>query len=410
MKKTVIFTTLSLFLILSCGKKDIKPINLKLFNYKVEYTKQLREVVESFSVKYKGKYSIEIETVPYEAQLILEARLRENTGWDIIMIPPYKSVEKNASEGYLADLSNLAFMQKIYDSVKPPVTYDNKVYAMPYGLGVYGVFYNKDVFSANQLSVPVNIGEMKNIINRFQSKKIVPFSICGKDEWTSGHLFFSLVSSSMGKDIDRWIESMNGGLSSFNNPKIDRVFEILDFYKANGGLNVKNIDYYAQTKNFASGSTAMMIQGLNEYNVMVDKNSKINTGIFAFPTSDTDSPNLPVDVDFAFAVSSAIDKEKADGALRFLEFLTNFETMEIMNKGAKIVFGVKDINASGINGDIKKYLDEGKTVNWAHRKIPAGVFEESKSQIKNYILGATKKEEVNKNLDKVWRVNVENNN
>jgi len=81
-----------------------------------------------------------------------------------------------------------------------------------------------------------------------------------------------------------------------------------------------------------------------------------------------------------------------------------------MNKGAKIVFGVKDINASGINGDIKKYLDEGKTVNWAHRKIPAGVFEESKSQIKNYILGATKKEEVNKNLDKVWRVNVENNN
>lgn len=153
----------------------------------------------------------------------------------------------------------------------------------------------------------------------------------------------------------------------------------------------------------------MMIQGLNEYNVMVDKNSKINTGIFAFPTSDTDSPNLPVDVDFAFAVSSAIDKEKADGALRFLEFLTNFETMEIMNKGAKIAFGVEDINATGINGDIKKYLDEGKIVNWAHRKIPAGVFEESKSQIKNYIIGGATKEEVNKTLDKVWRLNVENN-
>lgn len=409
MKKTLIFTTISLFLVLSCGKKELKPINLKLFNYKVEYTKQIREVVESFSLKYKGKYSIYVETVPYEAQLVLEARLRENNGWDIMMIPPYKSVETNALDGYLKDLSNLAFMQKIYDSVKPPVTYDNKVYAMPYGLNVYGVFYNKDIFSANQLSVPENIGEMKNIINRFQSKKIVPFSICGKDEWTSGYLFFSLVSSSMGVDIDRWIESMNGGLSSFNNPKIDRVFEILDFYKANGGLNIKSIDYNAQLNNFGTGSSAMMTQGLNEYNIMTVKNSKINAGIFAFPTDEKATANLSVDVDFAFAISSGIDKEKTDGALRFLEYLTNFETMEIMNKGARIVFGVKDINASGINGDIKKYLDEGKIVNWAQRKIPAGVFEESKRQIKNYIIGGTTKEEVNKTLDKVWRLNVENN-
>ncbi|HNZ27856.1 MAG TPA: extracellular solute-binding protein [Spirochaetota bacterium] len=408
MKKMPFLIVMFSFLVLSCEKKEIKPIDLKLFNYKVEYAKQVREVVESFTAKYKGKYSIEIETIPYEAQLVLEARLREKTGWDIIMIPPYSSIEKNASGGYLLDLSSQPFMQKIYDSVKPPVTYDGKVYAMPYGLSAYGVFYNKDIFAANQLSVPKNIGEMKDIINRLQSNKIVPFSICGKDEWTSGYLFFSLISSSMGKEVDRWIESMNEGVSSFNNPKNDRVFEILDFYRANGGSNIKSIDYYVQMKNFASGSTAMLVQGFNEYNVMVDQNSKINAGIFAFPIGEANSSDLCVDVDFAFAISSNIDKEKTEGAIRFLDFLTNYETMELMSKGARIIFGVKDFASSGVTGDIKKYLDEGKIVNWAHRKIPAGVFEESKSRIKKYLTGETTKEEVSKNLDRVWRINIEN--
>lgn len=406
--KRILFLIVITALIFSCSKKEIRSIKLKMFNYKVEYVKQLGSVIESFSTRYKGKYTIEMETIPYEAQLVLEARLRENTGWDIIMIPPYKSIVTNASANYLMDLTNEAVMTKIYDSVKPPVAYDNKIYAMPYGLNVYGVFYNKDIFNSNQVAAPENISELKGLINTFQTKKIVPFSICGKDEWVSGYVFFALVSSALGVDIDRWIETMNGGISSFNNPKINGVYEILDFYKANGGAGIKNIDYYTQINNFSAGKTAMMFQGLNEFNIMNTKNPNIKAGVFAFPTDDTKNSNLCVDVDFAFAISNNVDKEKKEGVIRFLEYLTNFETMELMNKGAKIVFAVKNTNASGINGDIKKYLDEGKIVNWAHKKIPAGVFEESKRQIKNYITGSTTKEEANKNLDKVWRINLEN--
>jgi len=60
------------------------------------------------------------------------------------------------------------------------------------------------------------------------------------------------------------------------------IFDVFDFYKANGGDKAMELDYNAQTSNFASGNYAMMVQGLWAYGSSKSLNPALNAGFFPF--------------------------------------------------------------------------------------------------------------------------------
>ena len=179
------------------------------------------------------------------------------------MVPPSRAIVTNTLTQYFFDITD----EKIYDNILKNtlnlVSYNNRIYALPYGLNVYALFYNKDIFEKNNLLPPDNLEDLKKLVDTLKSKNITPFSISTKDDWLSGYLFYMLLSASMGTSFDNWLTAMNNGISSFNTPKINEVFDTLDFYKKNGGNSFRKVDFNEQLLNFANEKSAMIFQNYN---------------------------------------------------------------------------------------------------------------------------------------------------
>jgi len=397
----IILAAALFFSINSCAIFNPKPTVLKMFNYKVEYSQKLNKICELFSKKYKN-YKIEIETIPYEAQLVLKTRLKNNQGWDIMMIPVNQSILENAEQGNFLDITNEKYLNNIYEKTKKSVSYKDKIYALPIGLKVIGTLYNKNIFRKYNIEIPESYTKLKIVCKKLTENNITPFTVCAKEDWVLGYTFAMLYNTSMGDQIDPWMSSMDGGLSSFKNIRTDSIFDALFFIKSNAEKNVSEISYDMQKTNFAKEKAAMMVQDISTYPMIKSINNQIEVGIFPLPSNDDINNNLYADVDFGFAVSGKLDKKKLAGSKKFMEFLASDEIIKIWNEELLLISAFKNSSSSNLSSDIQVYLKENKIVRWNHEKWPVSVFEESKRMSKEFILGKINKDDFIKKLDKLW--------
>jgi len=387
----------------SC-KKDKEPVVLRMFNYKMEYENQFKHISGLFAEKNKGKYKIEIESVPYEAFLILQSNLNEGRGWDIMMVPPSRGISTNALNRYFLDLTNEKIFDKIFPKIIKTVSYDNKVYAIPYGLNAYGLFYNKGIFERENIKPPVSFDEFKNVCTNFKSKSITPFSISGKDDWVAAQLFFSLISSAMGQNFDDWLNAMNQGISSFNTPAITKVFDSLDFYRDNGGNQNINIGYNDQVNIFAQEKSAMILQNFDSILLAMSKNKSLNIGTFPYYIDSLDSMRLVVNADFAFSISNSMDRKKTKAAKEFLKFLMDDEVLNYFNQNSTIILSFKNYDKNGVYSEIYDRLNSESFVLFNRNKIPTQVYERSRGIINDYINGDIDRNNAIATLDKSWSI------
>ena len=87
--------------------------------------------------------------------------------------------------GYLMDISDQPFVKNYDDaSVQDAGTYNGKVYAVNLGRVSYsGIYYNKDLFAANNVQVPTTWGELVTACEAFKAADIPCMTAGGKDGW-----------------------------------------------------------------------------------------------------------------------------------------------------------------------------------------------------------------------------------
>ena len=87
--------------------------------------------------------------------------------------------------GLLMDLTDQEFLAN-YDpaAIADSGTYDGKVYAVNLGRVIYsGVYYNKDLFAANNVAVPTTWGELVAACETFVAADIPCMTAGGADGW-----------------------------------------------------------------------------------------------------------------------------------------------------------------------------------------------------------------------------------
>ena len=87
--------------------------------------------------------------------------------------------------GYLLDISDQPFI-KNYDeaTIKDAGSYNGKVYAVNLGRVSYsGIYYNKDLFTANNVKVPTTWSELVAACETFSAANIPCMTAGGKDGW-----------------------------------------------------------------------------------------------------------------------------------------------------------------------------------------------------------------------------------
>lgn len=186
MRKTILFSIAALvifsMLLSACGSSD-KPapagateapaagqkVTLKVL---VHQNPPMVEFIEAFNKKFTEKnpnIAIDLAVVnANDLSTVTQTRLTANDV-DVVDIfgfanaaqPYMKNVDPPnwqtlIQAGYLMDISDQAFI-KNYDeaTIKDAGSYDGKVYAINLGRVSYsGIYYNKDMFTANNVKVP----------------------------------------------------------------------------------------------------------------------------------------------------------------------------------------------------------------------------------------------------------------
>lgn len=153
----------------------------------------------------------------YYTKLLLA--LQGGSGPDVTHVGGDK-IGEMVDAGYLTPLDDYLAKWadwKMYpDAVKQGVTYNGKIYGLPYGLDTRFLYYRKDVFQKAGLDPnwqPKNVQDILDVATQIQAKvpDVIPYAIyAGKagDSGTAGHGFVPLVWAYGGEVQDKsgkWI-------------------------------------------------------------------------------------------------------------------------------------------------------------------------------------------------------------
>ena len=96
------------------------------------------------------------------------------------------------SDGLFADISDV-WASEGWDSsmasTMPSVTFNGKQYAVPYSYYQWGIYYRKDIYEANGISIPKTYDEFLNNCKKLKAKGIASVAIGTKYLWTAAGWF-----------------------------------------------------------------------------------------------------------------------------------------------------------------------------------------------------------------------------
>ncbi len=168
------------------------------------------------------------------------------------------------------------------------------------------VFYNKDIFAANNISVPTKYSEFVDAVAKLKAAKVVPVEFAGAEPWSASMVLVGLASADvLGKD-PKWITERYAGSVKFSDPLFANAMKKAQALIAQGafGSAALSVDFATANKNFLDGKSGMYPMGswFTGSGYMTAAQAA-HFGAFPFPTDDG-SLVVPFNVGGTTAVST----------------------------------------------------------------------------------------------------------
>jgi raffinose/stachyose/melibiose transport system substrate-binding protein len=284
----------------------VEKVTLKVL---VHQNPPMVEFMESFNKKFTEKYSnITVDMAVVNANdlsTVTQTRLTANDV-DVIDIfgfanaaqPYMKNVDPPnwqtlIEAGYLLDISDQPFI-KNYDeaTIKDAGSYNDKVYAVNLGRVSYsGIYYNKDMFAANNVKVPTTWSELVAACETFSAAGIPCMTAGGKDGWPIFVGAYGLTGA-LYPDQEALVEGLWTGSIKWNDAKALEMWEKMQVYAQDMmEAGASGIAGDAAPGRFASGAVAMFPGGTWYASAIEAAEPSFEWGYIPFPGSDDPQEN-----------------------------------------------------------------------------------------------------------------------
>lgn len=213
-----------------------------------------------------------------------------------------------------------ADMSQFNSYTRNSITYDNKVYALPWNQHIIPIVYNKKIFDKHGIGFPRDFDETLKVCKILNDNNIVPFALGSKNKWPAQFWFDYLLLRTAGKDFRR---RLLVGETPFNNPKVKHVFKIWKQLLDNeciGPENTEN-DFFSASKKVADGKAAMTLMGTWTGGTFVYEfqlKYGVDFDIAPFPTINKDIPGYLLSVQDVLVRTKNTNNEKILPILRYL--------------------------------------------------------------------------------------------
>ncbi|WNS46954.1 ABC transporter substrate-binding protein [Paenibacillus sp. MMS20-IR301] len=268
---------------------------------------------------------------------------------------------------------------RIIPSMKEAQTLDGKIYGVPYGAtGMYGVFYNKDVFAKAGVEPPKNYAGLIEIAQTIKAAGVTPFYEGVKDGWPAQIFYLTGWVSNVDPAIgDEGVAKLQNNALKMNEiPQLKELFvkqkELIDL-----GLYQDNVlaGTYDEMQTMLGEGKAAMAFNLDGIIPQLEKkfgkefvNDKL--GFFPFPT-DTDEGVALVTPPNQLMIP--VQAKHADAAAELVKFMLTQEMTDLYYKAAPgiPIFENAAVELVPVQQTVKELIDAGKSrINIQNRLTP----------------------------------------
>lgn len=267
------------------------------------------EFLNKFNEQYQAKYpnvTVDMSVVnASDLSTVTQTRLTANDVDVVDMFGfsnPAQPYMKNVTPpnwqtlidaGLLMDISDQPFV-KNYDpaAIKDAGSYNGKVYSINLGRVSYsGIYYNKDLFTKNNVKVPTTWSELVAACDTFKKASIPCMTAGGKDGWPIFVGAYGLIGA-LYPDQDKLVEGLWTGTIKWNDAKSLDMWKRMKIYAQDMmEAGASGIAGDAAPGRFASGAVAMFPGGTWYGSAIDAAQPAFKWGYIPFPGSDKADDN-----------------------------------------------------------------------------------------------------------------------
>ncbi|MCR4960267.1 MAG: extracellular solute-binding protein [Lachnospiraceae bacterium] len=226
-------------------------------------------------------------------------------------------LEALAESGNLADLTEIwdeyVVPNGVADSVKESLTFDGKIYAVPYSIIYNMMIYNKNVFAENNIEIPTTFDEFLAACETLKSNGITPIAL-KNDSW-AGFIWFQAMLGAYDKDL--YMGVCDGSIPYTD----EKVVEVMNIWQDmfDKGYFAEPMQIQDVDKSLANGTVAMMLEPnyecknlTNDYGMVPEE----DMSVFVLPSMNGDKGIIFYEIAPLCVSENSADKESAKEVLK----------------------------------------------------------------------------------------------
>lgn len=309
--------------------KVAKPVTLKLWHMWVsdgDGNKKPFEAVLKHAGEQLTDVSLEVDGTDNESyKTKIKTAIAANDAPDIFFTwaagfskPFVDSGKVLCLDNYLGDIKD-----KLLPGITTNMTYDGKVYGLPFQMQVGALFCNKELFDNNGVKLPETYEDLLAAVKAFNDKGITPMTCGAADKWPAMWYYDIIALRTAGAQLCN--DALNKR-APFNSQEFTDAARVLDELSKAGafGKNALGTSWDESQIIFAEGKAAMIYNGNWVAGLAEGETSKVKGKVVAmkFP-SITGGKGAMTEYfggsgDGFMISANALDKDRAVKTVKFL--------------------------------------------------------------------------------------------
>lgn len=338
-------------------------------------------IAEKFSED--NEYGVNVEIEFYENEQYktkLTTLMASNAVPDIFFTWELSYLEPFVEGGKVADITSYLeedqeWKDSFADGTLELLSYDGKNYGVPTQKSLCVMFYNKQIFEENGVTVPTTYEEFLDVCQTLKDNGVTPMTVCGTDAWIPAQFVQQIAGGMAG---DALFNNICEGTEKWNNETHVKAAEEVKAMADKGYFQEGYIGMGPEesTDLFTSGQSAMYFQGAWDADKCAKSEIGENVGAFVLPAYDPQYNNISVgSVDTSFSVSETCKNK--DAAVAFLKYWTSQESEDsLLYEYGRIPAGNYDIDESKLSSLMVDVLNISNSqvglTPWWDRQFGAG--------------------------------------
>jgi raffinose/stachyose/melibiose transport system substrate-binding protein len=323
---------------------------------------------------------------------------------------------KYAKAGRLLDLTPILDELGIKDkflNVFGQFTLDGKIYGLPIGGSVEGVFYNTELFQQNGLNPPTTWDDLVKAADTLKAKGITPFAMGSQAAWVPN----MLVNTLIGRYTNGFPNGIVTGEVKWNQPEVVAGYALYEDWVKKGYFTKGELGktYDDMLNDFAAGKAGMMFDGswrssaFKEGAVAASLAGKVGfVALPALPNAAGDQTSLNANYSNGYGFSSDLSDSELTAVKAFIKNLYSDEMQlrGLIDDGVLPSMKLSDASLAKVTDPVvKQVLDVMKAAGTTFVHFDAvtqkTVYSETELQLQKLIAKKATAQEVGDAIEKI---------